>query len=86
MNAFLTLLLTLVLSLLLSMALAIYLPFNDVNRMFVAGLSVPLLFPLLWVLMLTIERKWIRVSTYSIGIPGLFALVYLQLAGPLGLQ
>lgn len=85
MRAFLTIFLTLILSLLLSMALAIYLPFNDVNRMFMAGLSVPLLFPLIWVYMLTVERKWVRVSTYSIGIPGLFVLVYLQLAGPLGL-
>ena len=85
MNAFFTLFFTLVLSLLLSMALAIYLPFNDVNRMLVAGLSVPMLFPLLWVAILTIESKRLRISSYALGIPVLFTLVFMRLAGPLGL-
>ena len=85
MNAFFTLFFTLILSLLLSMALAIYLPFNDVNRMFVAGLSVPLLLPLLWVFILTIESRRMRISTYAVGIPVLSTLVFVRLAGPLGL-
>ena len=85
MNAFFTLVFTLILSLLLSMCLAIYLPFNDVNRMFVAGLSVPFLFPLLWVSMLTVESKWLQFSSYALGIPVLFILVFAKLAGPLGL-
>lgn len=80
MKAFFTLLLTLILSLLISMTLAIFLPFDQVNRMFMAGLSVPFLFPLIWVFMLTVERQWVRVTTYALGIPSLSALVYLQLS------
>jgi len=80
MKAFFTILLTLILSLLISMALAIYLPFDQVNRMFMAGLSVPFLFPLIWVFMLTIEKQWVRITTYAFGIPALSTLVYLQLS------
>lgn len=85
MNAFITLFFTLILSLLLSMTLAIYLPLNDVNRMFVAGLSVPFLLPLLWVFILTIESRRMRIFTYTVGTPVLSTLVFVRLAGPLGL-
>lgn len=85
MKAFFTLFFTLILSLLISMTLAIFLPFDQVNRMFMAGLSVPLMFPLIWVLMLTIEKRWIRVSTYGLGIPALSTLVYLQLSTALNI-
>lgn len=78
-----TLLLILIVTLLSSMALAIYLPFNDVNRMFVAGLSVPLMFPLLIVFMLSVNKPKIAAYGYMASVPVLAGLVFTQLL-PLG--
>lgn len=73
------LLVTLLLALFTSMALAIYLPFDDVNRMFVAGLSVPLLFPFFIVLMLSVQQPKRAMAIYSLCIPVLAVLVMQQL-------
>lgn len=74
-----TLLLILIVALLSSMALAIYLPFNDVNRMFVAGLSVPLMFPLLIVVMLSVSKPKTAALSYLASVPVLAGLVFSQL-------
>jgi len=65
-------------SLFASMALAMFLPLGDVNRMFVAGLSVPLLIPVLLVLLALSDRpKWV-VAGYSGALPVLAAAVLLR--------
>jgi len=79
MKALIFLIFTLILSLLLSMALAIYLPFDNVNRMFIAGLSVTIIFPLTWVCILLIERQSIRISIFALSLPILFLMVYIPL-------
>lgn len=74
-----TLFFVLLLALLSSMALAIYLPFDDVNRMFVAGLSVPLMFPLLIVFMLSVNKPKVAAYSYIAAVPVLAGLVFTQL-------
>lgn len=74
-----TLLLILIVALLSSMALAIYLPFDSVNRMFVAGLSVPLMYPLLIVFMLSVNKPKVAAYSYIASVPVLAGLVFTQL-------
>ena len=71
--------LILLLALFSSMALAIYLPLDEVNRMFVAGLSVPLLYPFFIVLLLAVNNPKRALITYIASLPVLAALVLQQL-------
>ena len=60
---------------LLSMSLAIYLPLEQVNRMFISGLSTPLLICALAVLSLRLDKLSVVLMAHLSLIPSCAALV-----------
>lgn len=76
MRAFLVLIGSLIVGVLLSMAMAIYLPLEQVNRMFLTGLGAPLLVSLLSVITLRVERFKPVLLSYVLATPLLFFAVY----------
>lgn len=67
---------SLIVGVLLSMTLAIYLPLEQVNRMFLTGLGAPLIISLLSVTTLRIERFTPVIFSYLTATPVLVFMVY----------
>ncbi|MCY4044442.1 MAG: hypothetical protein OXE99_05120 [Cellvibrionales bacterium] len=76
MRAFLVLIGSFVVGVLLAMAMALYLPLEQVNRMFLTGLGAPLIISLLSVMTLRIERFKPVLISYLAATPLLLFLVY----------
>ena len=67
---------SLIVGVLLSMTLAIYLPLEQVNRMFLTGLGAPLIVSFLSVITLRLENIKPVIFSYLTATPILFILVY----------
>ena len=63
-----------------SMFLGVYLPFDPVNRMFIAGLSVPAIFAAVFVYCIMTERLKIAGSLLSLVTPIMAFFVYQGIA------
>ena len=79
MRAFLAIFVSLIAAVLLAMTMAIYLPLEQVNKMFIAALSTPIVITAFAVWTLRVDQLKSPVIFFSVVVPCLFTAVVIGL-------